>query len=125
MIDAYDWATFKTKAKAGDYDIIFAGWGGDNGDPDNFLNLLASDDASMNYAHYKSSAYNDLIAKGLITPVGTDRNAIYTQCEKIAAEDAAWLPISHANFICGVRSNISGFYYHIAYSTKFAGITKS
>jgi len=36
-IDTYDWTTYKEKVKAGDYDVAFYGWIGDNGDPDNFL----------------------------------------------------------------------------------------
>lgn len=123
-IDAYDWTTFKTKAQGGDYDLIFAGWGGDNGDPDNFLNLLATDDVSMNYAHFQNEEYNALIAEGLVTPVGDERSAIYTECEKIIAEELPLLPISHANFICGVGANVEGFYYHVAYATKLAGVTK-
>lgn len=123
-IDAYDWTTFKSKAQDGDYDLIFAGWGGDNGDPDNFLNLLATDDVSMNYSHYHNDEYNDLIAKGLVTPVGDERSAIYTECEKIIAEDSPILPISHSNFICGVSTNVDGFFYHVAQATKLAGVTK-
>jgi peptide/nickel transport system substrate-binding protein len=37
QIDVYDWTTYKEKVKAGDYDICFYGWTGDNGDPDNFM----------------------------------------------------------------------------------------
>lgn len=123
-IDAYDWTTFKTKAQGGDYDLVFAGWGGDNGDPDNFLNLLATTDVSMNYSHFQNDEYNALIAEGLTTPVGDERSAIYTKCEEIIAEEMPMLPISHANFICGVGANVEGFYYHVAYATKLAGVTK-
>lgn len=123
-IDAYDWTTFKTIAQGGDYDILFAGWGGDNGDPDNFMSLLSSDDVSLNYSHFHNEKYNELIAKGLVTPVGDARSKIYTDCEKILAEDAPILPISHANFMCGVSSKVDGFFYHVACATKLAGVTK-
>ncbi|MBU3876222.1 ABC transporter substrate-binding protein [Faecalicatena sp. AGMB00832] len=123
-IDAYDWTTFKTIAQGGDFDLMFAGWGGDNGDPDNFMNLLATDDPSMNYSHFHSDKYNELIAKGVITPVGEERSAIYTECEKIIADEAPILPISHANFMCGVAKNVDGFFYHVACGTKLAGVTK-
>lgn len=46
-IDSYDWTTYKEKIKAGDYDICFYGWIGDNGDPDNFMYLLAHEDPTM------------------------------------------------------------------------------
>ena len=124
-IDAYDWTTFKEKAQTDTYDLLFAGWGGDNGDPDNFLNLLATDDISMNYSHFSNEEYNQLIADGLVTPVVDERSAIYTECEKIIADQVPILPISHSNFMCGVSPRVNGFFYHVAQATKFAAVTKN
>jgi len=123
-IDSYDWATYKEKVKAGDYDICFYGWIGDNGDPDNFMYLLAHEDPTMNVARYHNKEFNELLAKGLTVPNGEERNAIYTQLEKIAAEDAVWLPISHAETLAAYRPNISGFYYHVTGITPLAGVSK-
>ncbi|AET70806.1 ABC-type dipeptide transport system, periplasmic component [Desulfosporosinus orientis DSM 765] len=123
-IDSFDWTTYKQKLKAGDYDLAFYGWIGDNGDPDNFLYLLSVDDPTMNIALYKNDEFNSLIAKGLTTPAGDDRNAIYTQLEKIAADDAAWLPISHAQTLCAYQPNVENFYFHMTGITPFAGVVK-
>lgn len=123
-IDSYDWTTYKEKIKAGDYDIAFYGWIGDNGDPDNFMSLLSVDDPSLNIALYKNPAFNNLIAKGLTTPAGPQRDAIYTQLEKIASADAVWLPISHAQTLCAYRPNVQNFYFHMTGITPFAGVSK-
>ncbi|MHB8076278.1 ABC transporter substrate-binding protein [Desulfosporosinus fructosivorans] len=123
-IDSFDWTTYKQKVKAGDYDLAFYGWTGDNGDPDNFLYLLSVDDPTMNIALYKNPEFDKLIAKGVVTPAGMERNAVYTQLEKVAAADAAWLPISHAETLCAYRANIDGFYYHMTGVTPFAGVSK-
>lgn len=123
-IDAFDWTTYKEKLKGGDYDICFYGWIGDNGDPDNFMYLLAHPDPTMNVALYKNPEFNSLIKKGVETPAGDARNAIYTQLEKIAAADAAWLPISHAETLCAYRSNVSDFYFHMTGITPLAGVSK-
>ncbi|MDQ7095624.1 ABC transporter substrate-binding protein [Desulfosporosinus sp. PR] len=123
-LDSFDWTTYKDKVKAGDYDIAFYGWTGDNGDPDNFMNLLADKDPTMNIALYNNPQFNDLIAKGLVTPAGDARNAIYTQLEKIAAADAVWLPISHAQTLCAYRPNVQDFYYHMTGITPFVGVAK-
>lgn len=123
-IDSYDWTTYKQKLKAGDYDICFYGWIGDNGDPDNFMYLLAHEDPTMNVALYKNPEFNKLIAKGVETPAGAERIKIYTQLEKVAAADAAWLPISHAETLCAYRPNISDFYFHMTGVTPFAGVSK-
>lgn len=123
-IDSFDWTTYKAKIKAGDYDIAFYGWTGDNGDPDNFMYLLTGDDPSMNIALYKNPEYDKLIAKGVQTAAGPARTAIYTQLEKIAATEAPWRPISHAQTLAAYRPNITGFYYHMTGVTPFAGVSK-
>lgn len=112
-IDAYDWTTYKDKLKAGDYDICFYGWIGDNGDPDNFMNLMADTDPTMNVARWDNADFKALISKGLITSSGDERNKIYTDLEKLAASEAVWLPISHAPTLVGYRSNVEGFVYHM------------
>ncbi|MVB11535.1 Heme-binding protein A [Caprobacter fermentans] len=123
-IDSYDWTTYKSKVTEGDYDICFYGWNGDNGDPDNFMSLMSVDDPSQNVARYKNPEFNKLIAQGLSTPEGDARNAIYTQLEKIAAEDNVWLTISHAQNLCGYRPNIHDFYYHVTGDVPLAGVSK-
>jgi len=112
-IDSYDWTTYKAKVKEGNYDIAFYGWIGDNGDPDNFLNLLADKDPSMNIARWQDPVYIGMIKKALETPNGPERDAQYGAMEKYAAERAVWLPISHAKTLAGYRPQVSGFIYHV------------
>lgn len=123
-IDSYDWTTYKDKIKAGDYDIAFYGWIGDNGDPDNFMYLLASPDPGMNVALYKSEEFNKTLADGVKAPAGADRNAIYTQLEKKVAAEAVWLPISHATTLAAYRPNVDGFFFHMTGVTPLAGVSK-
>ncbi|MBE6831572.1 MAG: ABC transporter substrate-binding protein [Ruminococcaceae bacterium] len=124
-IDAYDWTTYKEKVKAGDYDVCFYGWTGDNGDPDNFMNLMADKDPTMNVARYDNADFKAMIAKGLATKAGDERNKIYTDLEKKAAEEAVWLPISHGKTLCGYRSNVKDFYYHMTGVVFLSGVSKS
>jgi peptide/nickel transport system substrate-binding protein len=112
-IDTFDWTTYKDKVKAGDYDMAFYGWIGDNGDPDNFLNLLADKDPSMNIARWQDPTYIGMIKKALTTANGPERDAEYAAIEKYAAERAIWLPISHAKTLAAYRPNVSGFIYHV------------
>jgi peptide/nickel transport system substrate-binding protein len=112
-IDSFDWTTYKTKVKGGDYDIAFYGWIGDNGDPDNFLNLLADPDPTMNIARWQDPVYKADIKKALAMPNGAERDAAYGAMEKFAAERAIWLPISHAKTLAGYGPGVSGFNYHV------------
>jgi peptide/nickel transport system substrate-binding protein len=112
-IDTFDWTTYKDKVKAGDYDIAFYGWIGDNGDPDNFMNLLADQDPNLNIARWQDPVYINMIKKALATPNGPDRDAQYGAMEKYVAERAIWLPFSHAKSQAAYRPNVSGFIYHV------------
>jgi peptide/nickel transport system substrate-binding protein len=112
-IDTFDWTTYKQKVKAGDYDICFYGWIGDNGDPDNFLNLLADKDPTMNIARWQDPTYIADIKAALAMPNGAERDAAYGAMEKYVAERAIWLPLSHAKTLAGYRPNVSGFIYHV------------
>jgi peptide/nickel transport system substrate-binding protein len=112
-IDTFDWTTYKTKVKEGNYDIAFYGWIGDNGDPDNFLNLLADKDPTMNIARWQDATYKADILTALAMPNGPERDAKYGAMEKYAASQAVWLPISHAKTLAAYRPNVSGFNYHV------------
>lgn len=112
-IDTFDWTTYKDKVKAGDYDIAFYGWIGDNGDPDNFLNLLADKDPSMNIARWQDPTFIGMIKKALSSANGPERDAQYGAIEKYAAERAVWLPLSHAKTLAGYGPTVSGFNYHV------------
>lgn len=124
-IKTFDWTTYKDKVKKGDYDICFYGWTGDNGDPDNFMNLLDDQDPSMNVAHYNDKDYHNFILKGQATNEGADRNKIYTQCEEKVANENIWLPISHSKTLAAYSPKVSGYYYHQTGITPFAGVTVS
>ena len=123
-ITQYDWTTYKTKAQTDPYDICFYGWTGDNGDPDNFMNLLADTNWSMNVAHWQDDEYKALIAEGLKTPDGDARDAIYLQCEEMVAEKQPWVLISHSKNLLGYSPKVKDFYYHPTGVVFFKGVSK-
>lgn len=111
-IEDYDWTTYKDKVIAGDYDVCFYGWVGDNGDPDNFLNLLCDQTPSMNVSRFNDETYNAMIAKGTSTDNGAERNAVYAEAEQYIADLAVWLPISHANNLSAYSPAVQNYSYH-------------
>lgn len=123
-LDVYDWATYKEKVKAGDYDICFYGWVGDNGDPDNFMNLLSSPDATMNVARYTNPDFNAGVTKAVGLPAGDERNKAYTDMEQKVADEAVWLPISHATSLCAYKPAVKDFVYHMTGVVFLANCTK-
>ena len=123
-IDTYDWTTYKTKVTTEAYDICFYGWVGDNGDPDNFMNLLADSSLAMNVARFDDADYKALIAKGVATPEGDARNDVYHDCEKMAAEKQPWLLISHAKNLAGYNPKVKDFVIHPTGVVWLWGATK-
>ncbi len=133
-IDPYDWTTYKEKTIAGDYDICFYGWSGDNGDPDNFMNLMSDTNAGMNVARFNLAKndddkaaykeYVEMISNAAKEPSGDSRNAMYAKMEQFVADKAIWLPISHQQDITACRSNIHDFKYHCTATVKLWMVTK-
>lgn len=111
-ITPYDWTAYKTKVQTASFDFCFYGWTGDNGDPDNFMNLLADSNWSQNVARFNDPEYKALIAKGLATPDGSARDDIYKQCEQMVVDKQVWVPISHSKNLCGVSPKVGNFFYH-------------
>lgn len=111
-IDSYDWTTYKEKVGTGDYDVCLYGWIGDNGDPDNFMNLLASEDIEINVAQYSDEEFNTMLAEAASTPNGEERNAIYAQMEQKIADECVWLPISHQENLSAYLPNVHNYIAH-------------
>jgi peptide/nickel transport system substrate-binding protein len=124
-IDSYDWTTYKEKVRAGDFDIAFYGWTGDNGDPDNFMSLLSDKDPAMNISRYNNPAYIDLINKGKAEPEGPSRDAIYKQLEQIQVDDNPWLLVSHSKLLSAYSPKVQGYYYHVTGNIFLSEMTKT
>lgn len=123
-IDAYDWTTYRDKMAAGDYDVCFYGWFGDNGDADNFMSLLATKDYSMNLARYENEEYNQLAVQARQIENGTKRNQLYERMEKIVAEDNVWLLFCHNSNASAYRSEVHNYSYHVTGNIFLKNISK-
>ena len=65
-----------------------------------------------------------LIAEGLATPDGDERDAIYLKCEEMVAEKQPWMLISHSQNLLGVNPKVKDFYYHPTGVAFFKGVSK-
>lgn len=107
-INSYDWTTFLERRDIESWDLCAAGWIGDNGDPDNFMNLFSDTDPSINISRYSNSEYTELIKEGAQTEDGDARDAIYQQCEEIVADQVPIVVISHAQTLDGYDPSVTG-----------------
>ena len=111
-ISVYDWTTFKSKLRSEDWDITFLGWMTDNGDSDNFINYLASNDPVANSGLWHNQEFIDIINHAVHVPDGPERVALYQKAASVIADDVGVLPISHAQALAAHRPNIEGNFIH-------------
>lgn len=112
VIKTYDWQTFKRKTMTEDWDVSFLGWIGDNGDPDNFLNIIAVNDPVSNQGLWLNKQYEALIDKALSVPDGDTRYALYQKADQIIQDDSGTLPISHALTLVAYNPVLHGELMH-------------
>jgi len=115
-VDIYqiDWSTYLEKTQAGEHPMCLLGWTGDNGDPDNFMNVLYGANqctlgTAGNVAFYNNTELQSLLSAALQTYVNSERANLYKQAQVILHEDAPFVYIAHANQAVVFTSNIDEF----------------
>ena len=111
-IRVIEWGELIRRAKAGEHDLLFMGWAGDNGDPDNFLTpqfSCASVESGLNFARFCDAALDKLIADGKSSSDQSERSRLYHQAQQIIQEQALWLPLAHPTAFALLSSKIEGY----------------
>ncbi len=78
--------------------LLFMGWAGDNGDPDNYLSPLFSCNAvksGINFARFCDPQLDKLIADGKATPDLAKRTKAYAGCATDHPRSGAWIPLAY------------------------------
>ena len=112
---SYDWPTYLEKSRKGEHAIIQLGWTGDNGDPDNFLNVLlgcASIETGSNVARWCYKPFNDAITEAKLTHDQSKRTELYKKAQGLFKEQVPWAPLAHARIFRGIRENVDGYVLH-------------
>jgi len=109
-----DWGTYLQETEAGKHQMCLLGWTGDNGDPDNFLNVLyganaCSIGAAGNYAFYVNNTNQALLSEALATYDDEKRAAYYKQSQEMIHEDAGWVYLAHSKQTIVFRNNVKGY----------------
>jgi peptide/nickel transport system substrate-binding protein len=113
-----DWPTYLGARREGRLAGLYQlGWGGDNGDPDNFTGYffggLASADAIqepiMREGWYMNQELASLLYKALVTPDRAAREVMYKQAEQIMHDDVTRVWLGHNNTPLIFSSKVSGY----------------
>ena len=115
-IDIYtiDWSTYLARTRAGEHSMCLLGWTGDNGDPDNFMNILYGANqcimgAAYNVAFYNNSEVQDLFTAALETYNSSERAEMYKEAQAIIHDDAPFVYLDYSNEHLVFRENVKGF----------------
>ncbi len=91
-LENQEWKTFLDTRHQGNYDVSRAGWCADYNEPTSFLNMVLSD-SSNNTVHYKSPAFDKLIADSLKVTDEAQRSELYSKAEQQLDKDSAIVPV--------------------------------
>ncbi|MCJ2513627.1 MAG: ABC transporter substrate-binding protein [Candidatus Thermoplasmatota archaeon] len=109
-----DWSTYLEETENGNHPMCLLGWTGDNGDPDNFMNVLygpnsASIGTAGNVAFYNNSLVQDKFSAALQSYDTTVRSKLYEEAQVLIHEDAPFVYLAHATQNMVFLSNIKGY----------------
>jgi ABC-type transport system substrate-binding protein len=125
-IVALDWSELIRRGKAGEHEMLFMGWSGDNGDPDNFLTpqfSCAAVQSGTNFARYCNPRLDRLIAEGKRISDFKQRSKIYLAAQQLIYQQAVWLPLAHPTVFVLARKEVSGYHVNPFGRQDFSRVT--
>ena len=109
-----DWGTYLQETEEGNHQMCLLGWTGDNGDPDNFMNVLyganvCSIGTAGNYSFYTNNTNQELLSAALATYDTEKRAAYYMKSQEMIHEDAGFVYLAHSVQNIVFRTNVKGY----------------
>jgi len=113
-IYSVDWSTYLEETEGGEHPMCLLGWTGDNGDPDNFMNVLyganaASIGTAGNVAFYNNTVVQGQFSDALKSYDDDERADLYEKAQLQIHEDAPFVYLAHANQNVVFVSNVKGY----------------
>jgi dipeptide transport system substrate-binding protein len=108
----YDWPVYLEKSKKGDHSMIQMGWTGDNGDPDNFMNVLlgcAAVKTGSNLSRWCNKDFDALMQKAKEDTKQSVRTGFYQKAQVIFTQEKPWYPIAHAKLNRVLSDKVVGY----------------
>jgi len=112
QIKVTEWGELIRDAKQGQHDLLFMGWAGDNGDPDNFMTPLfscASVSSGINFQRFCDPALDKDISEAKLTDDHAARTKLYESAQKIIHDQALWVPLGYPVASAITRKTVSGY----------------
>lgn len=120
----YEWGEYLKRAAKGEPDTIFAGWTGDNGDPDNWLGVLLSCDAvgGNNYARWCNEDFDKLVMDARTNTNQNERVENYEKAQVIFKDQLPWTTIANSKVTVLTTPNVKDYKISPLGSIRFDGV---
>jgi peptide/nickel transport system substrate-binding protein len=108
---AGDWPTYLGQRAEGQLVGLYQlGWGGDNGDPDNFLGyFFAGSEPKPSEGFYDNAELRELLNEARVLPTQAERLPLYQQAEQLLASEAGRIWIAHQQTPLAFGPQVSGY----------------
>lgn len=127
-IRVLEWGELIKRAKNGEHDLVFMGWAGDNGDPDNFLspNLsCAAATSGDNQAGWCHKEFDLLIREARQVTQPERRAALYREALAIFYDQVPWIALAHPKQFAVQSKDVDGFVLNPMGSNNFANVRRA
>jgi len=119
-IQQIEWAQFLKQRTDGTLPCYHLRWAADYLDPQNFLSLMLRTGSPENTIGYSNPEFDRICDAADVEPDPAKRLKLYAQAERIAVDDAPWVPIHHLRdvelhkpYVKGLRDSLMGHLPHI------------
>ncbi|WP_071058501.1 ABC transporter substrate-binding protein [Pelistega sp. MC2] len=124
-ITTYEWGEYLKRAKAGEHQVVMAGWIGDNGDPDNWLGNVFGCEAigGVNYSRFCYEPFQKILTEARQINDVAQRTKLYEQAQVIFHEQMPASPIGTSIVSVPMSSNVEGFKISPFGAFEFTGVS--
>ena len=126
-ITSYEWGEYIKRSKGGENQAMIIGWSGDNGDPDNWLNVLFGCDslAGNNFSKWCDKKFDGIVKEAKATSDVAKRTELYKQAQHILKDAVPMTPIAHSTVYQPMRNTVQDFKISPFGLNSFYGVSVS
>ncbi|MCW8276557.1 ABC transporter substrate-binding protein [Pseudomonas sp. PCH199] len=126
-IQSYEWGEYIKRSKGGENQAMLIGWSGDNGDPDNWLNVLFGCDSleGNNFSKWCYKPFDDIVKQAKRTSDQAKRTDLYKQAQHILKDQTPMTPIAHSTVFQPMRAEVQDFKISPFGLNSFYGVSVS
>lgn len=109
---SYEWGEYLNRIRDGEHEVVTIGWTGDNGDPDNFFNVLMSCTAAKagsNYSNWCNEEFDALLNEARQTTDHERRVELYKKAQEMMKENVPAVNVAHATVYMPMRKEVKNY----------------